>query len=89
MYVVVPARTFLTKNSHSCLRLSLTPLTYLWQRDQDELLTEMIESGMEAVLIKVAGIGLLPKHLGKTLAEMQPLLRQLVSNPCTLIKFYG
>jgi hypothetical protein len=39
----------------------------------------MIEAGMEAILIKVAGIGLTPKHLGKTLAEMQPTLLKLVS----------
>lgn len=64
---------------YSCNRLSLTPLSYLWQRDQAELLSEMIEAGMKAVLIKVAGIGLTPKHLGKTLAEMQPTLIKLVS----------
>lgn len=62
----------------SCRRLSLTPLCYLWQRDQAELLSEMIDAGMEAVLIKVAGIGLKPKHLGKTLKEMQPTLIKLV-----------
>ncbi|EGO27827.1 hypothetical protein SERLADRAFT_360402, partial [Serpula lacrymans var. lacrymans S7.9] len=62
---------------HVCRRLSLTPLCYLWQRDQAELLTEMIEAGMEAILIKVAGIGLTPMHLGKTLAEMQPTLVKL------------
>lgn len=39
----------------------------------------MIEAGMEAVLIKVAGIGLTAKHLGKTLAEMQQPLVKLVS----------
>jgi hypothetical protein len=39
----------------------------------------MIYAGMEAVLIKVAGIGLKPIHLGKTLAEMQPTLIKLVS----------
>lgn len=38
----------------------------------------MIDSGMEAVLIKVAGLGLKPKHLGKTLKEMQPTLVKLV-----------
>lgn len=38
----------------------------------------MIDAGMEAVLIKVAGIGLKPKHLGKTLKEMQPTLIKLV-----------
>ncbi|KAL1946894.1 hypothetical protein VTO73DRAFT_14998 [Trametes versicolor] len=62
---------------HVCRRLGLTPLSYLWQRDQEELLFEMIEAGMEAVLIKVAGIGLTAKHLGKTLAEMQQLLVKL------------
>jgi hypothetical protein len=39
----------------------------------------MIAAGMHAVLIKVAGIGLQPKHLGKTLAEMQSVLTSLVS----------
>lgn len=62
----------------SCRRLSLTPLCYLWQRDQAELLSEMIDTGMQAILIKVAGIGLKPKHLGKTLAEMHPTLTKLV-----------
>ncbi len=64
----------------SCRRLGLTPLCYLWQRDQEELLSEMIEAGMEAVLIKVAGIGLTTKHLGKTLAQMQPTLLKLVKS---------
>jgi diphthine-ammonia ligase len=38
----------------------------------------MIAAGMEAILIKVAGIGLTTKHLGKTLTEMQPTLTKLV-----------
>ncbi|KXN86413.1 Diphthine--ammonia ligase [Leucoagaricus sp. SymC.cos] len=62
---------------HVCSRLGLTPLAYLWQRDQAELLNEMAEAGMEAILIKVAGIGLTPSHLGKTLAQMQPHLTKL------------
>ncbi|KDQ64620.1 hypothetical protein JAAARDRAFT_118085 [Jaapia argillacea MUCL 33604] len=62
---------------HVCRRLSLTPLCYLWQRDQGELLAEMVDAGMEAILIKVAGIGLTTKHLGKTLGEMQPTLINL------------
>jgi diphthamide synthase (EF-2-diphthine--ammonia ligase) len=61
-----------------CRRLSLTPLCYLWQRDQAELMDEMVAAGMEAILIKVAGIGLTVKHLGKTLAQMQPTLVKLV-----------
>mmetsp|Transcript_36445 Transcript_36445/g.86558 ORF Transcript_36445/g.86558 Transcript_36445/m.86558 type:complete len:631 (+) Transcript_36445:271-2163(+) len=38
----------------------------------------MCESGIEAVLIKVAALGLDPrKHLGRTLAEMEPRLNEL------------
>ena len=48
-----------------CLRLGLTPLAFLWQRDQTELLREMISAGMESVLIKVACLGLDKRHLGK------------------------
>ncbi|KAI1795151.1 hypothetical protein LXA43DRAFT_1110751 [Ganoderma leucocontextum] len=64
---------------HVCRRLGLTPLCYLWQRDQEELLAEMIGAGMAAILIKVAGIGLTTKHLGKTLAQIQPTLVKLNS----------
>jgi diphthine-ammonia ligase len=56
----------------------LTPLCYLWQRDQRELLSEMIDAGMDAIIIKVAGIGLTVDHLGKSLADMQPTLLKLV-----------
>ncbi|KAI0682865.1 hypothetical protein BC835DRAFT_1409526 [Cytidiella melzeri] len=62
---------------HVCQRLSLTPLTYLWQRDQRDLLSEMVDAGLKAILIKVAGVGLNTKHLGKTLAQMQPTLLKL------------
>ncbi|XP_014681942.1 PREDICTED: diphthine--ammonia ligase-like isoform X2 [Priapulus caudatus] len=56
-----------------CSRLGLTSLAYLWRRDQSELLREMIESGVEAILIKVAAMGLEPrKHLGKTIADIYP-----------------
>jgi diphthine-ammonia ligase len=41
-----------------CTRLELTCLAYLWQRDQKELLAEMIEAGLTAVVIKVAAIGM-------------------------------
>ncbi|KIP07008.1 hypothetical protein PHLGIDRAFT_106172 [Phlebiopsis gigantea 11061_1 CR5-6] len=64
---------------HVCRRLSLTPLCYLWQRDQGELLAEMVEAGLVAIIIKVAGVGLTTKHLGKTLGEMLPTLQKLNS----------
>lgn len=35
----------------------LTPIAYLWERNQTELLREMVEAGMESVLVKVAGAG--------------------------------
>ncbi|XP_061824159.2 diphthine--ammonia ligase isoform X1 [Nerophis lumbriciformis] len=61
-----------------CLRLGLQPLAYLWRRDQESLLAEMISSDLHAILIKVAAFGLDPdKHLGKSLADMEPYLKQL------------
>ncbi|KAF8205097.1 hypothetical protein BJ912DRAFT_940247 [Pholiota molesta] len=62
---------------HVCRRLNLTPLCFLWQRDQAELLSEMIDSGMDAILIKVAGIGLTTSHLGKGLSQMKQTLFKL------------
>jgi diphthine-ammonia ligase len=72
---------------HVCGRLGLTCLAYLWQRDQKELLEEMINSGLMSIIIKVAAIGishgnanagLKSGHLGKTLGELQPTLLALV-----------
>ncbi|XP_058471980.1 diphthine--ammonia ligase [Solea solea] len=61
-----------------CLRLGLQPLAYLWRRDQESLLSEMISSDLHAILIKVAACGLDPeKHLGKPLADMELYLKQL------------
>lgn len=40
-----------------CFRMGLESLAFLWQRDQDILLKEMIDNNMEAILIKVAVIG--------------------------------
>ena len=41
----------------SCQRLNLQVLAYLWQRDQQELLNEMIDSNIHAILIKTAALG--------------------------------
>lgn len=61
-----------------CVRLGLQPLAYLWRRDQESLLSEMISANLHAILIKVAAVGLDPeKHLGKPLADMEPYLKQL------------
>ena len=79
MCTFIQSRGSLFTHSYSCKRLGLTSLAYLWQRNQAELLQEMIDSGLEAVLIKVAGIGLTTAHLGKSLAHMKPMLYKLVS----------
>ncbi|XP_067011966.1 uncharacterized protein [Anabrus simplex] len=56
-----------------CSRLGLIALAYLWRRDQEDLLQEMIDCKVNAIVIKVAALGLSPsKHLGITLAELQP-----------------
>ncbi|KAL4402227.1 diphthine-ammonia ligase [Malassezia pachydermatis] len=64
---------------HVALRpeLQLQPLAYLWQRNQSTLLHDMTSAGLEAILIKVAGIGLTERDLGRTLAMMTPKLEQL------------
>jgi diphthine-ammonia ligase len=64
---------------YSCDRLGLTSLAYLWERNQKELLAEMADSGVNAILIKVAAMGLGEKDLGRTIGEMYPKLLQLVN----------
>lgn len=62
-----------------CSRLGLVSLAYLWRRNQTELLQEMINNQVVAILIKTAGMGLFPQKIcGKTLAQVQPLLEKLV-----------
>ncbi|CAG8513702.1 4055_t:CDS:10 [Diversispora eburnea] len=56
---------------HVCNRLGLVSLAYLWRRNQKELLSEMINSGINAILIKIAAIGLEIKHLGKSIEEIK------------------
>uniref|UniRef100_A0A8D9A2R8 Diphthine--ammonia ligase n=1 Tax=Cacopsylla melanoneura TaxID=428564 RepID=A0A8D9A2R8_9HEMI len=55
-----------------CSRLGIVALAYLWRRDQEELLQEMIDSNIKAIVVKVAALGLHPhKHLGLTIAEIK------------------
>ncbi|WVQ98311.1 hypothetical protein IAU59_005434 [Kwoniella sp. CBS 9459] len=62
---------------HVCSRLNLVSLSYLWQSEQLPLLNRMLSSGVEAVLMKVAGVGLSTKIVGKQLGEIMPLLTKL------------
>ena len=58
-----------------CERLELISLAPLWKRSQLMLMDDMIGSGIDAIIIKVAGLGLIPeKHLGKDLHSMKPHL---------------
>lgn len=65
--------------TYSCSRLGLTSLAYLWERDQHELLTSMIDDGIDARIIKTAAMGLFPsKHLGLSLSDAFSELCRLV-----------
>lgn len=54
-----------------CKRLGIQMLAYLWGRDQEQLLQEMIDYGIHAILIKTAAMGLDRSHLGKKLEEVK------------------
>ena len=57
---------------HVCSRLGLTPLSFLWRIPQHRLLDAMIADGVQAVLVKVAAPGLIPrKHLNRDLGFLR------------------
>lgn len=60
-----------------CSRMNLTMLAYLWNEDQDKLLQRMIDCNFDAILIKVACIGLTKNHIGKSIKSMQEHLRYI------------
>ena len=61
-----------------CADLGLVSLAYLWQQPQPRVLDLICDSNVDAVLVKVAAMGLEPKkHLGATLAAARPLLRKI------------
>ncbi|AMD18997.1 HBR096Wp [Eremothecium sinecaudum] len=78
-----------TRVENVCSRLGLVVLSYLWQRDQLQLMQEMCNmskqpndfesSKMDARLIKVAALGLNETHLLKSLPEVFPTLLNLNS----------
>ena len=61
-----------------CRELGFTPLAPLWQREQAGLLTDMIDAGIDAVLVKVASLGLTLRMLGGRIADLHPRLHALV-----------
>lgn len=63
---------------HVCGRLGLVSLAYLWHQPQSLLLKRMIESDIDARLVKVAAAGLYPsKHLGASLSDVSGHLHHL------------
>ncbi|CEP61403.1 diphthine--ammonia ligase LALA0_S03e02080g [Lachancea lanzarotensis] len=77
-----------TRVEDVCSRLGLVSLSYLWQRDQKDLMSEMclmskqsneenVTPKMDARLIKTAAIGLDGSSLGKSLPQVFPLLQRL------------
>uniref|UniRef100_T1JCC9 Diphthine--ammonia ligase n=1 Tax=Strigamia maritima TaxID=126957 RepID=T1JCC9_STRMM len=61
-----------------CLRLGLVSFAYLWQRDQKELLDEMISSDIKAIVIKTASLGLDPeKVLGVDICNLSQYFSSL------------
>jgi diphthine-ammonia ligase len=66
----------------------LISLGYLWRKDQKELLQEMIDHGMEAILVKIASMGLKPHvHLGRSIADLYGQFMELVC--CTYHCLHG
>ena len=61
-----------------CADLGLVSLAYLWRQPQPLMLETMCASDVDAILVKVAAMGLIPaKHLGRSLAEMRPTLYRI------------
>jgi diphthamide synthase (EF-2-diphthine--ammonia ligase) len=60
--------SFALTHSHTHTRThihtGLIPLCYLWKMDQSALLTEMVDAGIVAVIVKVAAYGLSNRQLG-------------------------
>lgn len=60
-----------------CKRLGLQMLAPIWGLEQTSLLKSMIDSDINAIIVKVAVLGLEAKHLAKTIKEMLPILEDL------------
>ncbi|PRW59519.1 diphthine--ammonia ligase isoform X1 [Chlorella sorokiniana] len=76
-----------TRVERVCARLGLVSLAYLWHQPQAALLRRMIDSNIDAILVKIAAAGLTPrKHLGARLAslpaQLHALRRLYGSNVC-------
>ncbi|KDO19927.1 hypothetical protein SPRG_14835 [Saprolegnia parasitica CBS 223.65] len=67
-----------TRVENVCARLGLTSVAYLWRKEQDELMQEMIDADLHCIVVKVASMGLHPrKHLGRSIADLYPTFLDL------------
>lgn len=64
---------------YRCERLGLISLSYLWRREQHALFEEMCSCPIDAILIKIASLGLKVNHLGKSIQVLRPYLTKLNS----------
>ncbi|KAL7718696.1 Diphthine--ammonia ligase [Entamoeba marina] len=60
-------------------RCNIKVLTPLWQKNQMDVLNDIINSGLDARLVKVCSMGLKQSDVGKSLAEMKEKLLRLNS----------
>ncbi|GAW83601.1 hypothetical protein, conserved [Plasmodium gonderi] len=62
---------------HVCQRLNFQIVAYLWERNQVEVLQNMISGGLEAIIVKIAAYGLTKEHIGKTIKEIYNYLEMM------------
>ena len=60
-----------------CSRLGLVSIAPLWEREQEQLLQEMIDHCMEIRIIKVASIGLDKSHVGVNADSLLPHFKKI------------
>ena len=58
-------------------RCGLKVYTPLWQKDQQDVLEEILENEIDARLVKVCSMGLNKRDIGKSLGEMKEKLMKL------------
>lgn len=63
-----------------CARLGLLVIAPLWNRGQVELLQEMIDMGLKAILAKCACYGLNGNHVEQSIADLKPYFMKLRSS---------
>ena len=62
---------------HVCARLGWTCLAYLWRQEQSTLVQTMFRCRLEAVVVKVAAMGLVGEDVGGSLRALYPKLERI------------